>query len=385
MKLRGNFLAVSRFHRWLGCQVGFLGGPGGLLYPALLPTAGWRVASAMSREHKTKGKSKLLERGVLRQRGRNAGAEEAGVESDAPTCWSSALDPELYGAKERARKGRETTKKMKKSGRNEKNGERFDFEPGKEEDIPTAGSSPAKKGAPQIHKLSESLFKHWEDLLESRESFKRRIDTIAAVHGWEGASARRGLLGGVEPGSLLESIQAEAAALKPASKEVEKMGLLLELEALKKQLKAAGEEKDRLEDDLQSSREEVFQARDQLAGQHAQLETLLREVEASGRVTGADAAEKGSASQQGDRMGSALRGAAANADSEASDPLAVFKLALSREQVCSPPIQPLLFCPAPRVSPILTRAPCHALTCPQAELNLLRRRRGGAWSRRWKG
>ena len=55
-----------------------------------------------------------------------------------------------------------------------------------------------------------------------------RLDTIAAVHGWEGQSmSRKSFLGGIEPASLLSSIRAEMVALDPAAEALEKADLLL--------------------------------------------------------------------------------------------------------------------------------------------------------------
>ena len=277
------------------------------------------------REPKTKP-AKPKDRGGLRQR---KGGGRGGDGDDELAGWSSALDPELYSAKERTRKGLER-KRQKKSGRNRAE-ERFE-----DLDAEAEGgeSSVGRAGALASGHMPESLFVSWEELLESREDLKRRMDTIAAVHGWEGASTRKGFLGGVEPSALLDSIQAETAALKPVSEALDSTGRLLELEALREQLRAADEERDRLEEDLQQSREEYFQARDQLQGQTAQLETLRQEAE---EATAAH--DKRSDSKSGgDRTGPELRrgrdfgGAGLPSD---SDPLAAFKVTLSRHQVAS--------------------------------------------------
>ena len=66
---------------------------------------------------------------------------------------------------------------------------------------------------------SESVFKNWEELLGSREALKSRLDTIAAVHGWESQTFRKSFLGGIEPGALLQSMKAEVAAIRPAAEE----------------------------------------------------------------------------------------------------------------------------------------------------------------------
>jgi len=118
-----------------------------------------------------------------------------------------------------------------------------------------------------LSSLSENIFMNWEELLCSREGLKRRVDTIAAVHGWEGQSLRKSFLGGIEPGPLLQSIRAEIATLNPASEALERADLLLELQAKRAQLEVQDEEKHRLLDDMRQLQEDCFEARDLLAGQ----------------------------------------------------------------------------------------------------------------------
>ena len=77
------------------------------------------------------------------------------------------------------------------------------------------------------------VFVSWDELLLSREALKRRLNTIAAVHGWESSAARKGFLGGIEPARLLASIRAEVAALSPAAAALERADLLLELERVR--------------------------------------------------------------------------------------------------------------------------------------------------------
>lgn len=84
-------------------------------------------------------------------------------------------------------------------------------------------------GARDVEMLAENVFMQWEELLGSREALKRRVDTIAAVHGWEGRSSRRSFLGGIEPASLLESIKSEIVALDPACEALERADILLEV------------------------------------------------------------------------------------------------------------------------------------------------------------
>lgn len=244
--------------------------------------------------------------------------------------WSSALEPEFYGAKERTRKGIER-KKQKKSGRNRAD-ERFEDLLVAEDDESSVGR--ATSGAFASDQMSENIFASWEELLEAREALKRRIDSIAVVHGWEGASTREGFLGGIEPSTLLNSIQAETAAMKPACKALDSTGMLLELEALREQLRTADEERDRLEEDLQQSREEYFQARDQLEIQNAQLENLRQEAEAAEAVDRTTDSSKGGGDDAGGLFRKGGGFATASRPSEA-DPLAAFKVTLSRDQVAS--------------------------------------------------
>ena len=59
-------------------------------------------------------------------------------------------------------------------------------------------------GAINLQHLSATMFMSWEELLDTRQALKQRMDTIAAVHGWEGKCGRRGFLGGVEPAAFLQ-------------------------------------------------------------------------------------------------------------------------------------------------------------------------------------
>ena len=281
-----------------------------------------------ARERKTKPlpKKALHASAGLRQR------RQGDDDSMADGGWSSALDPELYGGKERARKGRE--KKIKRSGRNQTEERPFEgFDPGA---AASGGSLDPSlqpfRSCPRVADATvNSLFVSWEELLGSREQVKCRIDTIAAVHGWDGVHAQKGFLSGVEPSALMQSIQAEVSALEPAAEALERAGLLLELQAAREQLEAAVEERERLADDLHQSQEDCFQARDQLAGQSAELEVLREQALSAAR---AKAAEAGVDSQNGAGGEAAARAdAAARAGGSGSDPLAAFKVTLSRGQV----------------------------------------------------
>ena len=121
---------------------------------------------------------------------------------------------------------------------------------------------------------SESVFKNWEELLGSREALKSRLDTIAAVHGWESQTYRKSFLGGIEPGALLQSMKAEVSAIRPAAEEASKAGLLLELKARHEQIGALSEERDRLSEDIAQLQEDHFEACAVLASQGAELERL---------------------------------------------------------------------------------------------------------------
>ena len=82
--------------------------------------------------------------------------------------------------------------------------------------LPRSGPGGSSSGGASS---SENLFVRWEELLASRESLKRRLDTICAVHGWEprGEAAGKSFLGGVEPASLLQTMRAEIRTLDPAA------------------------------------------------------------------------------------------------------------------------------------------------------------------------
>ena len=167
------------------------------------------------REHKTKP---AREKGVIRQRRRGDDQDEESA-SGGSAGWSSALDPELYGGKERARKGRE--RKLKKSGRNQAEEKEVSDAYLPADSLPGGLSLVARSeldpSCPSTQKQTEEMFVSWEHLLGLREALKSRMDAIAAVHGWGAASANQALLGGIEPRTLLHSIQEEIEALKPAS------------------------------------------------------------------------------------------------------------------------------------------------------------------------
>ena len=78
--------------------------------------------------------------------------------------------------------------------------------------------------------LGEQVFMRWDEVLGAREALKRRLDTIAAVHGWESRSARKCFLGGIEPVALVRSLRAEVASLDTAAAELERADLLLQLQ-----------------------------------------------------------------------------------------------------------------------------------------------------------
>lgn len=226
-----------------------------------------RGAGRSERQSKSQGGMSKSQGGM---RHRKQAGESIGMAET--TGWSSALDPEF------TKKGR--VKKQKKSGRNQAEERTFetDVDNGaagselsphrwlKVPSEPTPALGPRQLqpagAAFNMHKLSESLFVSWEELLGQREALKRRIDTIAAVHGWQGASAQQCFLGGVEPSALLDSIQAEIVAMEPAAEALEAADVLLQLQACREQCMIVGEERDRLAEDLQQSQEESFQVID---------------------------------------------------------------------------------------------------------------------------
>jgi hypothetical protein len=187
-------------------------------------------------------------------------------------------------------------------------------------------------GAVNLYSLAENVFMQWEELLGSREGLKRRIETISAVHGREG---RRILTGGIQPSSLLESIRTELTALGPASEALERADLLLELEEKRAKLEALALEKNALVDDICMLREDCFEAKDQLAGQSEELETLRQallewEMQHGAKTKRGDSTKNGSSG--GKAGGGAISGASLS-DSSAVVDLSVFKQELSRAQM----------------------------------------------------
>ena len=84
--------------------------------------------------------------------------------------------------------------------------------------------------------LGEQVFMRWDEVLGAREGLKRRLDTIAAVHGWESRSARKCFLGGIEPGALVRSLRAEVGSLDAAAADLERADLVLQLQHVRRQL-----------------------------------------------------------------------------------------------------------------------------------------------------
>eukprot|EP00966_Prymnesium_polylepis_P034797 808799-Prymnesium_polylepis.1 len=162
------------------------------------------------------------------------------------------------------------------------------------------------------------------------------MDTIAAVHGWE-ARSRRGFLGGIEPGSLLQSIRMEIMALNLASEDLEKADLLLELQQKREQMTALSEERDRLAEDMAQLREDNFEARDVLAGQTDELDRLrqlARERDLAQERETAASSGGGLAGGIRRRLSalSSLSGSDEPSSQDASADQATFKAALSRAQ-----------------------------------------------------
>ena len=186
---------------------------------------------------------------------------------------------------------------------------------------------------------SESVFKNWEELLGSREALKRRLDTIAAIHGWESQSLRTGFLGGIEPAALIQSLRSEISALDPAADDLEKAGLLLELRAKREQLESISEERDRMAEDMLELREDQFEARALLAGQSDELDRLrrlnLERSQAEDGANGARATAAGATLGLSARFRGLLRPSAdpgAGGMAAPVDDLSIFQLVLARNQ-----------------------------------------------------
>ena len=109
--------------------------------------------------------------------------------------------------------------------------------------------------------LGEQVFIRWDEVLGSREAFKRRLDTIAVVHGWESRSARKSFLGGIEPGTLVHSLAAEVQSLDASATELERADLLLQLQQVRRQLDALEQERERSAEDVAQLQEDNFEAR----------------------------------------------------------------------------------------------------------------------------
>ena len=304
--------------------------------PAAMPEGG-------GRERKTKKENKS-KTGGLRQRRRHKGDAE-----EEEGGWSTAVK-EGFNHKLVAQNHKlavEQHGRKKKGNRHGKHHEDFfdgegcsesgRFEP----PAPWPASDRSVSAAFNIHKLSENLFVSWEDLLGSREGLKRRVDTIAAVHGWEGRCLEDGFLGGVEPSTLLASIKAEILLLDPAAEALETADLLLELQNARGQVGVLGEERDRLAEDVQQLQEDCFEARDQLGDQSTELEKLRQQAHeratAEGRLKSAAGTQSQSGGGEGREGGALAQEAAAlvaalGGGSSSADPLAVFKAVLSRGQ-----------------------------------------------------
>ena len=132
--------------------------------------------------------------------------------------------------------------------------------------------------------LGEHVFTRWEELLSSREELKRRLDAIAATHGWESRSARRSFLGGIEPGALVRSLRTEVAALDQASEELARAGLLLQLRDVRSQLEQAAEERERLTEDVAQLQEDKFEACALADAATGEVERLRQQAVETGSV-----------------------------------------------------------------------------------------------------
>ena len=185
-------------------------------------------------------------------------------------------------------------------------------------------------GGSNLSSVPESVFVSWDELLNSREVLKRRLDAIAAVHGWEAQHSRKSFLGGIEPDTLLQAVRLEIKALGPAADALGKADILLELRQCKAALEALSEERDRLVDDMVALREDNFEARDMLASQSDELDTLRQH--ALERDRGEDRAHGVRVRGEGRSPGSALSQPSAAGEGSAPNDLDIFQVALSRGQ-----------------------------------------------------
>ena len=183
--------------------------------------------------------------------------------------------------------------------------------------------------------LGEQVFMRWDELLGAREGLKRRLDTIAAVHGWESRSARKCFLGGIEPGALVRSLRAEVCSLDAAAADLERADLLLQLQHVRRQLEELELERERSTEDMAQLQEANFEARALLSGQEEELDAL-RELAVK---AGADAGDgsSGGGGGGGGGGGTAAAGAARSSSAAAgaagcATDLSIFQSALSAGQ-----------------------------------------------------
>ena len=174
--------------------------------------------------------------------------------------------------------------------------------------------------------LGEQVFMRWDEVLGAREGLKRRLDTIAAVHGWESRSARKCFLGGIEPGALVRSLRAEVCSLDAAAADLERADLLLQLQHVRRQLEELELERERSAEDMAQLQEDNFEARALLAGQEEELDAL-RELAVKAGADGGGGGGGGTAAAGPSRSSSAAAGAAGCATD-----LSIFQSALSAGQ-----------------------------------------------------
>ena len=191
------------------------------------------------------------------------------------------------------------------------------------------GDAPQRRSA-----TAETVFVQWDELLRSREALKQRLDTIAAVHGWETPA-----LGGIEPDKLVVAMRAEVAALEPAADHLERADLLLELHRQRAKLDALSGERDRAAAEAAEAREDGFEARTLLAEQADEIAALrqrmvAREVGgAHGQIAGGKAAGKTADTATAEGASSVLVGAGdASSSSSASATASAFSATLARGQ-----------------------------------------------------
>ena len=181
--------------------------------------------------------------------------------------------------------------------------------------------------------LGEQVFMRWDEVLGAREALKRRLDTIAAVHGWESRSARKCFLGGIEPGALVRSLRAEVASLDAAATDLERADLLLQLQQVRRKLEEHEQERERTAEDVAQLQEDNFEVRALLAGQSEELDALREQaLQAGGDGCGGGGGGGDGTAAAGPAEASSATAAAAAAAAGLATDLAIFQSSLTAGQ-----------------------------------------------------